>query len=151
MAIKMEFLNNLNKGKEPTEMERMDANIAQVEAEIQQRYYQIGQMYYEEHKADEDKGDKYSSIVESISKLELNRTGFQKNKLRLQGQMMCESCGAIIPYGSVFCNICGQRADEKQEGGAVVSNTSPGRRCAVCGAAMDADSMFCTSCGSKAE
>ena len=151
MALKMEFLSNLNKGKEPTEMERVEANIAQVEAEVQQRYYQLGQMYYEEHKADGDTGDQYSGIVGAIAKLELNRIGFQKNKLRLQGQMMCENCGGIIPYGSIFCNICGQKADEKQEGGADVMNTAPGKKCTVCGAVMDEDSMFCTSCGSKAE
>ncbi len=152
MAIKMDFLN---KTKEPTEMERVDANIAQVQAEIQQRLLQLGQMYYEEHKNDENTGDKQWIIVDTISKLEHNRIGFQKNKLRLQGQMMCENCGAIIPYGSIFCNACGKKADEKQEGGEASVpggvEAPAGRRCAVCGAAMEEDSVFCTSCGAKAE
>ena len=146
----------LNKSKEPTEMERVDANIAQVQADIQQRFFQLGQMYYEEHKNDENTGDKYWTIVDTISKLEHNRMGFQKNKLRLQGQMLCENCGATIPYGSIFCNVCGKKADEKQEGGeaaaaAPVAMEAPGRKCAVCGAPMEEDSIFCTSCGSKAE
>ena len=73
MALKMEFLSNLNKGKEPTEMERVEANIAQVEAEVQQRYYQLGQMYYEEHKADGDTGDKYSGAgPDDVRKLRWN-------------------------------------------------------------------------------
>ena len=50
MALKMDFLNTK---KEPTEMERVTENIAQVEGEIQQKVYQLGQLYYEEHKADE--------------------------------------------------------------------------------------------------
>lgn len=153
MALKMDFLN---KTKEPTEMERVDANIAAVQAEIQQRFFQLGQMYYEEHKADENTGDKYWAIVDTITKLEHNRIGFQKNKLRLQGQMLCENCGATIPYGSIFCNVCGKKADEKQEGGAAAPvpapvAEAPGKRCATCGAAMEEDSMFCTSCGAKAE
>ena len=47
MALKMDFLNTK---KEPTEMERVTENIAQVEGEIQQKVYQLGQLYYEEHK-----------------------------------------------------------------------------------------------------
>lgn len=146
MALKMDFLNTK---KEPTEMERVTENIAQVETEIQQKVYQLGQMYFEEHKEDEDTGSRYYSLVDAISKLELNRMGFYKNKLRLQGQMMCENCGSVIPYGSVFCSSCGKKADEKQEGGAF--EAAAGRRCAVCGAALETDSLFCASCGTKVE
>ena len=147
MALKMDFLNIK---KEPTEMERVTENIVQVEGEIQQKIYQLGQLYYEEHKADETEDSQYYRLVNAISKLELNRMGFYKNKLRLQGQMMCENCGAVIPDGSVFCSSCGKRADEKQEGGAD-SNGTPGKRCRACGAALEADSLFCASCGTKVE
>ncbi len=148
MALKMDFLNTK---KEPTEMERVTENIAQVEGEIQQKVYQLGQLYYEEHKADEAADSQYYRLVDAISKLELNRMGFYKNKLRLQGQMMCENCGAVIPYGSVFCSACGKRADEKQEGGAVPDGMTPGKSCTACGAALEEDSLFCASCGTKVE
>lgn len=134
--------------KEPTEMERVMENIAQVEAEIQQRIYQIGQMYYDENKENSQIEEKYHAMVDLINKLDMNRKGFYKQKLRLEGQMMCENCGSIIPYGSMYCNNCGQRADEKQEGGPVQVNPSA-VLCPSCGKELEAGSLFCVYCGTK--
>ena len=111
--------------------------------------YQLGQLFYEENKANENVDSKYYSLVDTIAKLELNRIGFYKNKLRLQGQMMCENCGTVIPYGSIFCNSCGKRADEREAGNSSAAVGS-GRKCAKCGAPMEEDSLFCVSCGAKA-
>lgn len=134
--------------KEPTEMERVMENIAQVEAEIQQRIYQIGQMYYDENKENSQIEEKYHAMVDLINKLDMNRKGFYKQKLRLEGQMMCENCGSIIPYGSMYCNNCGQRADEKQEGGPAQVNPSA-VLCPSCGKELEAGSLFCVYCGTK--
>lgn len=102
-----------NGTKEPTEMDRVMENITQTENEIRGRIYQLGEMYYQANKA-KDRGEvdeQYYAIIDLVNKLEQNRRGYYKNKLRLEGQMMCEHCGAVIPYGSMFCNVCGQRAD----------------------------------------
>ncbi len=106
----MKFFNGT---KEPTEMDRVMENIAQTENEIRGRIYQLGEMYYQANKA-KDRGEvdeQYYAVIDLVNKLEQNRVGYYKNKLRLEGQMMCEHCGATIPYGSMFCNVCGQRAD----------------------------------------
>jgi len=145
MAMKLGFLSGI--GKEPTEMDLVMENITRVDDEIQQKTFQLGQVYYEEHK--EDSKDKYYDLINAITKLDYNRKSFYKNKLRLQGQMMCESCGAVLPYGSVFCSACGKRADEKQENG--VSGNAGGKRCAKCGAAVETGSLFCTVCGERIE
>lgn len=134
--------------KEPTEMERVMENIARVEEEIQQRIYQIGQMYYDENKENSQIEEKYHAMVDLINKLDMNRKGFYKQKLRLEGQMMCENCGSIIPYGSMYCNNCGQRADEKQEGASAPVNPSA-VLCPSCGKELEAGSLFCVYCGTK--
>lgn len=138
--------------KEVTEMDRVMESIAQSEAEMQQRIFQLGQMYYDENKdkGKEDIEEKYYTLIDLIRKLELNRKGFYKNKLRLEGKMQCENCGSVIPYGSVYCSICGKKADEKQEGDPVNMSVSVGK-CKVCGADLEEDSLFCTSCGAKVE
>lgn len=139
--------------KEATEMDRVMENIAQSEAEIQQRIFQLGQLYYEDNKG-KGKGDieeKYFTLIDLINKLDLNRKGFFKNKLRLEGQMLCENCGSVISYGSVYCNVCGKKADEKQEDESVTSMDASGKRCSACGASLEEDSLFCTSCGAKVE
>lgn len=139
--------------KEATEMDRVMENIAQSEAEIQQRIFQLGQLYYEDNK-EKEKGnieEKYFTLIDLINKLDLNRKGFFKNKLRLEGQMLCENCGSVISYGSVYCNVCGKKADEKQEDEAVTSMDDSGKRCSACGASLEEDSLFCISCGAKVE
>ncbi len=99
--------------KEPTEMQRLLENIAQTENEIRGRIYQLGEMFYQVNKTKEkgEMDEQYYAIIELINRLEQNRRGCYKNKQRLEGHMMCEHCGAMIPYGSIFCNICGQRAE----------------------------------------
>lgn len=125
--------------KEPTEMERVMENIAQVEGEIQQKIFQLGQMYYTDHRANSYGDEKYFPMIDLINKLDQNRNGFYKNKLRLEGQMMCVNCGAVIPYGSMFCNVCGKKADEKQDGGSAagMGATQDSGSAAGMGAAQD--------------
>lgn len=106
----MKFFNGT---KEPTEMDRVMENITQTENEIRGRIYQLGEMFYQANK-EKDRGEveeQYYAVIDLVNKLEQNRIGYYKNKLRLEGQMMCAHCGAVIPYGSMFCNVCGQRAD----------------------------------------
>lgn len=143
----MKFLNNT---KTPTEMDRVMENIAQVEGELQQKIFQLGQMYYDENKNNSDIEEKYFVLVDLINKLSMNRKSFYQNKLRLEGQMMCENCGSVIPYGSMFCNVCGGKVDEKQGNISVPVNSSE-PRCKKCGAILDGDSVFCASCGTKVE
>ena len=152
----MDFFNKMNPNskKEPTEMDHIMASIAQVESEMQQRFFQLGQMYYEEHKNSNSPEEKYHDLVELINKLDQNRQGFYKYKLRLQGQMLCESCGAVIPYGSLFCNFCGTKTDEGQpDTGMGAANAQPiaaePARCPQCGEALEPDSVFCASCGTR--
>ena len=143
----MRFLNNT---KTPTEMDRVMENIAQVESELQQKIFQLGQMYYEDNKNNNDIEEKYFAQVDLINKLSMNRKRFYQNKLRLEGQMMCEKCGSVIPYGSIFCNVCGEKVDEKQEDETSTINSNE-LKCKKCGAILDADSIFCASCGTKVE
>ncbi len=105
---------NLGTQRESSEIRMTLENIARADGEIQEKIFQLGQKYYEENKNKEtgELSQPYASIIDAVKKLEENRKGFFKNKLRLEGQMMCENCGAIIPYGSVFCNQCGKKADE---------------------------------------
>ncbi len=65
--------------------------------------------------------------------------------------MMCENCGAIIPYGSVFCNQCGKKADEVSDNPGKPETYTENAKCRQCGAALEEGSQFCMSCGAKVE
>ena len=65
---------------------------------------------------------------------------------------VCANCGAIIPYGSVYCSSCGKNATVKEEGSVPISPMSApveGKVCPKCGAAVEEGSLFCTTCGTK--
>lgn len=138
----------LRRNPQSAEMKQIVENIARVEADIQEKIFQLGQMYYEKYKENREIEPDFYEQIDLITKLDENRKSFYMNKLRLEGKMMCANCGTVIPYGSIFCNICGQRADEKKEG--VSGPAEAGARtCSACGAQMEAGSLFCEKCGSK--
>lgn len=141
-----------NQKKEPTEMERAIESLNAAEKNLQDKIYQLGQMYYMDNKDNKDIDPKYLAMVDLITKFDENRKGFYQNKLRLEGQMMCANCGAIIPYGSVYCSSCGKNATVKEEGSVPISPMSApveGKVCPKCGAAVEEGSLFCTTCGTK--
>lgn len=132
----------LSSTKKPTEMDMVMENIAQTEENLQQSLFRLGQMYFEDHKKDENPEERYAAMIEQIHKLDQNRRGFYKNKLRLEGKMLCENCGEVIPYGSIFCSSCGKKADEKQA-------QEDLKKCENCGAEIESGSSFCVACGAK--
>lgn len=48
----------------------------------------------------------------------------------------CIKCGAVIPAGSEFCNVCGARQEE-------------GTKCPKCGQLVPKGSKFCPACGAS--
>ena len=93
-------LRMLNTKKEPTEMERVTENIAQVEGEIQQKVYQLGQLYYEEHKADEAADSQYCSFASlfsafpTIHSFSLHRHKEKPFRLRFLLMLLCSYVSA---------------------------------------------------------
>lgn len=138
----------LRRNPQSAEMRQIIENIARVEEDIQEKIFQLGQMYYEKNKENREIESDFYAQIDLITKLDENRKSFYMNKLRLEGKMMCANCGTVIPYGSIFCGICGKRADEKIGNGSNSTKVSV-RTCTVCGAELDGESLFCEKCGSK--
>ena len=84
--------------KESPEMRQAKENLAGAESALRESIFRLGQTYYMAHK-DDAAGD-YADQVEMVRRQEENRRGFYQNVLRLEGKMMCENCGTIIPFGS---------------------------------------------------
>lgn len=145
------LLENLRLGgaKEPTEIEKVEANLLQAENEMMQKLTQLGQMFFMENRENTELDPKYAALVGEIVKLDENRKSFYTHKLRVEGNMMCANCGQIIPYGSVYCSHCGKRADVKDEN---ASEAQPVRICPKCGTKMaDSNAKFCVECGTPVE
>lgn len=133
------------------EMKKVLADIAQTEQNIQQRIFQLGQMCYEKIKANPNSDPELFAVADIINKLDQNRKSFYENKLRIEGKMMCANCGAEIPYGSVFCSVCGKKANTKENSETVAAEQAAAneKKCVKCGAILEEGSQFCTSCGTS--
>lgn len=132
------------------EMRQVMENIAKVEQEIQEKIFRLGQIYYEENKNNKEIEPCFYDLIDLITKLDENRKSFYMNKLRLEGMTMCANCGEVIPYGSVFCNICGKKADEVQEYDKGIEKNNV-KKCMFCGAELEEGAFFCEECGRKIE
>ncbi len=144
----MVFKNN-NTHTPPTEMDHLKENLANAEREIQQKIAQLGQLFYQDHKDDPSVEPAYLALIDQIKKTEENKKNFYQNMLRLEGKMMCLDCGAIIPYGSIYCNFCGKRLSAPVEAPKMPVAEAGVKICSNCGQTLENGESFCTNCGQK--
>ena len=93
----------------PAELKKVDDCIAQVEAQKKDSIFRLGESFYNANKDNKELGEVFLSQVELLNKLEYNRRVWLNRKMKMQGMRVCENCGNILPYDSVFCNKCGNK------------------------------------------
>lgn len=148
----MGFMELFDRQQASPEMKKVLEDIAQVEQDIRQRIFQLGQMCYEKMKSNPNSDPELVAMTDIINKLDQNRKSFYENKLRLEGKMMCANCGAEIPYGSIYCNACGKKANVREDGEADAPKQEiSGKTCTKCGAALEDGSRFCMNCGTPVD
>lgn len=94
-----------------SEIKSIENSLKQVEERKKNMIYQLGEMYYEGNKDNDNIDETYKSKVDVINKLEYNRKVWNNRKLKTQGLRTCEGCGNVLPYESFFCNRCGLKLD----------------------------------------
>lgn len=126
-------------------IEAITDNIRKEEQRLQEKIFQLGQLYYLQHKNFTDEPEEYRNLINLITDSDQKRKALYQNKLHLEGKEMCMNCGSIVPYGSAFCCSCG-KSIEKKEPDEVV-----GAVCMKCGKINPMESGFCSNCGAELE
>lgn len=128
--------------KNKNEIKKIEKNIGQIETEIRENLYKIGCIFYDVNKATCDEDSVYKEQLNIIGRLEAQKQGLYKEKLKLQGLMLCDHCNSIITYGSTFCNHCGQKLETDE----ILEKK---KICPFCSTQIEEDAKFCVVCGNQ--
>lgn len=101
--------------KSEKQIKKIDKSLGQIEAQIHENILEIGRLFYETNKENDGYDSIYQNGMDALRQLESDKKQLYGERLKLQGLMQCEHCGTIIPYGSTFCNNCGQKQENETQ------------------------------------
>ncbi len=154
----MDFFNKVgetitNKGKDVTkkvkdiaEIGNLNGQISVQEEIIQNLYFEMGKMFYEDNKEKEDTPyqEKCQQIKEAYGEIDRLKTAIQN----LKGIQVCPKCGAELKGDAVFCSMCGEKVNVDPEVVVEEEEEEIGY-CSNCGNKLEKEAVFCTKCGTK--
>ena len=100
------------KAKDLSDLARLRMEMRAKKDYINKLYQEIGKLYYELHKDDENKefDDHMQLVKEALDSLEeLNRQAGQ-----IKGTVRCENCSQYMPVEADFCSKCGAKLVKPQ-------------------------------------
>lgn len=131
------------KTKDLTEIARLNSQISAEQKRIEETYYKIGKIYYEEYKDTslENLMPLCNEIDETNSRIET----YKAQVIEIKGILPCPNCGTELPNESTFCSKCGSNVKSYIEEQKSKASNSP--KCPNCNADVNDDMVFCTECG----
>lgn len=102
-----EYINNY---KGEGAMINVDKCWEDAKNEIENSYLELGKKYFEANKDNEK--DPFAEQLDVIKTMYEKEKLWHQYKLKQEGKLLCESCGAIITDDSLFCNKCGAKIPE---------------------------------------
>ena len=142
----------IQKGKDLTDVARLNSQISAEESRINTLYGMIGKQYMELHRKDAE--DAFAGLVASVAEAEQNIAACRAKITELRAVPHCPNCGAELVKGAAFCGICGTPIPAAP----VEAPTTPVQPapaapavkfCPNCGVKMPADAQFCAECGTR--
>lgn len=130
----------VQKTKDVAETLRLSNLISEKERRCGELYREIGQRWYAQ--LDGEAPEPFRAFASELKSLEAELDRLRESVRQLKGLQVCPACGKEQPYGTAFCNGCGEKLPEPPPPAAE-------RRCPACGLPVAPDMLFCTNCGMK--
>lgn len=133
-------------------IEYADSNLHEAGLKVKNAMQELGKAYFDANR--ENTEAEYYEQITCIKKCMDNEILWHQYRLSLEDKVLCENCGAVNPFNSLFCNQCGNniRAVDFSVLGvdpSVRENTSNTVVCRVCGKPLVSGAAFCEVCGTK--
>lgn len=151
----------------------MKDRIEEYLSRADEKYKELGKLYYEACSKKKPNPEKAKSVIQEIDQIHKQiKLLREEKKLADEGKKLCRSCNSTVPIESVFCNMCGakfsdmkktvttkieeiENAEAYQETEEDISETTGDveeikiRYCPNCNEPLDDDSVFCEYCGTR--
>ena len=134
------------------QIEHADTNLHEAGLEVKNAMQELGKAYFDANR-DNTEAEYYEQIT-YIKKCMDNEILWHQYRLSLEDKVLCENCGAVNPFNSLFCNQCGNsiRVVDFSVLGvepSVRENTANTVVCRACGKPLVSGAVFCEVCGAK--
>lgn len=109
--------SGLSKAKEIKDTAKIAMDIQEREAAIRKYYQELGQIYYQAHKDDEEPEYEQIEAIKAAFE-EIGELKAAKDEIR--GIRRCPDCGGAVADDANFCPSCGAKCEDPVETGDVV-------------------------------
>lgn len=136
-----------------TAISLMEEGLKKAERETQNAMYVLGKKVFETEM--DDPGSRYLADIQAVKSCYEKEKLWQLYRLSLEDKTKCDSCGAIIPLDSLFCNKCAASVPQRDfsvigiSSIGSVAQPNPSKKCPNCGNSVPEDMIFCEKCGIK--
>ena len=127
----------------PAHLDTLEKSRAEAAQRLSTLLTELGRAYYEDHAGGQQ--TEYEAQIAAIREAFVEVDRYQRQVDEIAARKRCPACGAQLPEGSLFCNMCGLRLLEAPGG---TEQPKPEQKvCPKCGTALGSDDLFCVSCG----
>lgn len=99
------------KAKDLSGTAKLTMDIHMKEDQVQKLYAQVGKLYYEEHKDDEQAAyEEMAQIKEMLTVIE----DMKKELMELKGAKVCPRCGQEVKAADAYCSSCGAKIEDDE-------------------------------------
>lgn len=125
-----------------SEKSRINKEINQLSAEINDTFLNIGRSIYQNSPDCEEYSSEFLSVREKYAKI----NSLKQQLSLLDGMIICPKCQCTIPSNSKVCNQCGAAISVIEPVAQNTDSTST-KTCPSCGTEMPTGAKFCGKCG----
>lgn len=100
----------MQKSNELLESTKLSLKCNELQAEVEKKLQQIGQMVYDAQQGEGELSEDIQSLCEEIAATKREIEDLEENIARLKRQKRCSQCGGKMAEDAKFCPECGAKA-----------------------------------------
>lgn len=101
---------------EVVNIEKQKFDVASLKSKREKDFAALGEIYYNIAKEHEEVSDEVRALLDAIGEKNDEIARLNKEIQAAKNKRICPNCSTNIDSDSTFCNACGMKLDESEEG-----------------------------------